>query len=770
MLKYWFCLNISLVLPCIYMGSLSFSLAASQIPLGSRLSVMENNLWVSSNGDFALGFFNHSDQPNLLSVGIWFNSKSIPVEKQTVVWVAGADVSVGNKSYFQLTLKGDLVLFDSSSGAFLWTSNTCHLSVTSAVLQDNGNFVLLNGNRDTVWQSFDTPSDTLVPGQNLSVYQILRAMSKNSISSYYSLQMSELGQLQLTWESNITYWTSGSPSHGKVTAVLRLNGALQLLDGSSRPVWSMFAEDHDDFVTFRFLRLDVDGNLRLYSWIEASASWRSVWQAVENQCDVFGTCGLHGICVFDDSGSPVCRCPFGLTSESNVKCLAPYRQNCHSSITMTAYKHTSLYGLYPPNDSVSVTGLQQCKILCQKDPFCTAVTYLNDGTAQCRMKKTQYITGYSDPSLISISFVKTCSGPMAALPLPNRGRVSAPLSPSPTYQLKRSYSLGIPILIAAAFGTFSVFTAAHIVVGFLICKRRNSSRRKAAAAFAGPNSAGLIMLSYTEIRELTGNFGHQIGPHLFKGKLPNNQPIAIKQLRTNMEERKFRSMVSLVGSIYHKNLVKVEGYCCEPGHKFLIYECLKNGSLEKCLQNPQMCKRLTWRKRMEICLSVAKAISYLHTECREFIAHGNLNCGNVVLDEDLQAKVSEFGLGEANAEPSSCVGAAERDVQDFGKFVLLLVSGCQEIEDVGKWAYSRWIARQVKGIVDERIEGVVASEELERAVRIAFWCLQSDERMKPSMGEVVKVLEGTLIVDPPPSFAWHMACDEEQMLESELEP
>lgn len=758
----------SLFLLCISIGSLNFPVADSQIPLGSNISAFGNQFWESSNGDFSFGFFTHSDQPNQFSVGIRFNSKSIPVDKQTVVWVAGADVTVGNKSYFELTQNGDLVLFDSSNGVTVWASKTSHLSVTSALLRDNGNLVLMNRNKDVVWQSFDTPSDTLLPGQNFSAFHMLRAASRNSVSSYYSLYMDVSGQLQLRWESNVIFWTSGSPSGSNLSAILTSDGAVQLLNRSLRPLWSVFGEDHNETVRFRFLRLDVDGNLRLYSWVETLKSWRSVWQAVENQCDVFATCGYCGICVFTLPGDPVCKCPFTSTTESSSKCLVPYNQNCKSGSTIVTYKHTTLYGMYPPNDLVTQTSLQQCKSSCEDDPQCTAVTYTNDGTAQCQMKKTQYVTGYSDPSLSSISFVKMCSNPVAVLPkLPN-----LPKSTPPQSDTKRSYGPCIPCLIGAASGTFVIFVVVHIGIGFYVCKRRISIRNKAVLAYKKPNSKGLITLSYTEIANLAGNFEHQIGPKVFKGMLLNNQPVAVKDLKaTGIEERTFRRAVLKIGSIHHKNLVKLEGYCCESGHRYLVYEYAKNGSVDKHIEDSKLSKKLTWRKRIDICLSVAKAISYLHTECREFVSHGNLKCENVVLDENLEAKVTEFGLGRINIEASNSVGDAASDVEDFGKMMVVLVTGQRGGEDVYEWAYKEWIEGKAEKVVDERIEGEVDLEELERVVRIVFWCLQADERMRPSMGEVVKVLEGTLTVDPPPSpFVCRRSWEEEDGLESDQEP
>lgn len=765
----------SYLLSCIIVGSLLPSVVASEIPLGSKLSVLDNDLWVSSNGDFALGFFNNSNQPNQYSVGIRFNSDSIPLDKQAVVWVAGAEITVSNYSYFELTSEGELVLSDSSSGGVVWMSNTANKSVSSASLHDDGNFVLLDRNKDIVWQSFDTPSDTLVPGQDLSTDEKLRAASRNTVSSYYTLYMSDLGQLQLKWESNVIYWVNGIPVNKTVRASLNSNGSFHLLDERSMPVWSVFADDHNDNVKFRFLRLDVDGNLRLYSWDEALGSWRSVWQAVENQCDVFATCGDHGVCSFINSSgnNPVCKCPFRSPTQYNSKCLFSSGHSCDARVSMMTYKHTSLYGIYPPNDSVTIASIDQCRDLCLKDPLCTAVTYLNDGTARCRIKTTPYVTGYCDPSLTSLSFVKICLDPFAVLP--NKSPSSPPPESSspPSSISKQPYKLGIDV----AVGSVCMFFVLQVAIGFWVYRMRVISvKKQASAAYAGPKSAGngIVRWTYAEIKEITGNFKHQLGPHSFKAMDQiSNQPVVVKKLDNPVEERVFRAMVAVIGSIYHKNMLKLEGYCCESVHRFLVYEFLKKGSLEEYMKDPKLCKRLTWRKRMGISLDVAKAINYLHTECREFVSHGNLKCGNVILDENLEAKVTEFGLMKLDiATPCFASGGeAEKDVEDFGKLVLALISGRQEEdeEDVCEWSYNKWISGYGWRIVDKRIEGEIEFEELERCLRIAYWCLQENWRMRPSMGEVVNVLQGTLTVDPPPP---PFSCLQEEGLTtmSELEP
>ncbi|XP_019416156.1 PREDICTED: G-type lectin S-receptor-like serine/threonine-protein kinase SD3-1 [Lupinus angustifolius] len=308
------CFITSLFLLCIFNGFLSHPLVAGVIPLGSKLSVIDNDCWVSSNVDFAIEFFNTSDEPNQYSVGIRFNSKSLPYSQQKLVWVTGNHQPVGNKSYFQLTLEGELVLFDPLQGVATWNSGTGNIFVVSAALHNNGNLVLKDRKQNIIWQSFDHPSDTLLPGQTFYAYAELLPTPKIPMSSPYRLYMKSSGHLQLQWFGNITYWRSEIPSaSSNLTASLTTSGALQILDQSSKPIWSVFGEDHNDSVNYRFLKLDVDGNLRFYSWIEASQSWRTVWQTVENQCKVFAICGRGGICVLTASGSADCLCPFEKT-------------------------------------------------------------------------------------------------------------------------------------------------------------------------------------------------------------------------------------------------------------------------------------------------------------------------------------------------------------------------------------------------------------------------------------------------------------------------
>lgn len=153
---------------------------------------------------------------------------------------------------------------------------------------------------------------------------------------------------------------------------------------------------------------------------------------------------------------------------------------------------------------------------------------------------------------------------------------------------------------------------------------------------------------------------------------------------------------------------------------------------------------------MDICIGVARALAYLHSGCMEFVSHGNLKWGNVLLNEALEAKVTEFGLARVRGNASQDSPGAEADVARFGEMIVIVVSGRRGGADACSWAYKEWAEGCAARVVDSRIGGKFHVEEVERMLRVAFWCIQTDARLRPMMGEVLKVLEGTLSVDPPP--------------------
>ncbi|XP_078430696.1 curculin-like (mannose-binding) lectin family protein / PAN domain-containing protein [Wolffia australiana] len=716
--------------------------ADSLIPLGSKLAVGETTRWVSPSGRFAVGFFNLSDQPYRFGVGVLFLSPAIPI----VVWAAGAGESVSGGSYLLLSDVGELVLFDSSRGAIAWTSNTSLSSVVSGDLLDDGNLVLLGENRAVLWQSFDTPSDTLVPGQKLASGQTLRAAGQSSVASYYALSVEPAKGMALSWEDNVTYWKTESPAAASppLSAFFSGDGTLQLLDRNLNPVWTVFGNDHGEkTASFRFVRLDVDGNLRMYSLDSVSGYRTVVWQAVQNQCKVFATCGLHGLCFFDGSGAASCKCPFGVKPGSSSSCVAPYKTSCGHGTTIVTLQHTSLYGVYPPEEASSVMSVDDCRSSCLRDLSCSSATWTNDGEARCLTKKTPFISGYEDASLPSVSFVKLCLDPFAVV-LPD----NQPEPPSSaTRGDARRTSKHRRRLAAAGAAVFIVLLLVQIVLGVRFARWRKKRKKAEEASRASiklrMGSGGIIPLTLTEVKALTGDFKHRLGPSSYRGVLPSEKAVVVREL-TGADPRQFQRWVAVLGSVHHRNLAKLEAFCGKSDQKecFLAYEFARNGSVERWRVHPRLSRRLTWERRMEICRGVARALAYLHSDCREFICHGKLSWSNVVLDGDFHAKVTDYGLAKLAGEG----GSAEEDVARFGEMVAVLVTGSDLSSAYGKWRSEA----AYEEVLDPAMARRAEPQQVERALRIAFWCAHPDHRLRPAMAEVAKVLDGTLPVDPPP--------------------
>ncbi|KAF5199263.1 G-type lectin S-receptor-like serine/threonine-protein kinase SD3-1 [Thalictrum thalictroides] len=731
-------------------------------PLGFEVSGYERKkVFVSENGLFAFGFIddNLKDDGNF-AVGIWYS-----LENKTAnvpVWTAGGGVRVSENSTITLSMDGCLTLFD--NGVIVWSSDTKGLGVQSTSLLNNGNLVLLGSGGRKIWESFNYPTNTLLPGQSLHYPQSLHP----SISSHYSLVMRRSGELALMWENNLTYWNSrlGSTTIAK-EARFESNGVLGLIDGTGATVWFKSSESfRDPSVVLRHLRIDSDGNLRIYSWDSVLRVWRVGWQAIENQCKVFGSCGLYSFCGYN-SGVPTCAClsEDSSNTEEGLPRTHPCNKmvdigNCKEGTSMSTLKHTVFYGLYPPHDVGVMLNQEACKEYCSNDTSCVAATSTNDGSGLCMIQRTRSISGYHDASNSAVSFLKVCLVPLAVSASQADLRSNATSNSLPSGQnLSRTKNWKSIIVTVAVIVVVSAcaFLGIEILVLWFIHKRRQIKAQSRIPfgkdAQMNPHYSALIRLSYDEVKELTANFKDQLGPSVFKGVLPNQIPVVAKVLNSVVaSERDFRMIVTTLGATHHRNLVQLKGFCFEPKHKILLYEYIPKGSLQKWLSKPKQERNgVNWQQRLDIACGIARALAYLHSECQQCIAHGSLKFENVLLDEKLVAKLTDFGLHSLldNDSASLSESLPERDIYMFGQMLLQILMGQQDI--VG-YSPQRLIQEMYH---DKKSVGSVEWEGIERACRIALWCMQDRPFLRPSIGEVVKVLEGNLSADrPPPSAAF----------------
>ncbi|KAK2995443.1 hypothetical protein RJ640_002740 [Escallonia rubra] len=741
------------------------------VPLGFEISGLDKSKnWVSENGVFGFGFMEKNDDVEGFIVGIRYNLGAKVAN--VPVWTIGGGLRVSMNSTFRLNMDGRLILFENLSGSIVWSSNTSNLGVLKASLLNNGNLVLLGTGDKVLWKSFDSPTSTLLPGQSLRFPQNLRAPSTKSTSSYYSFVIRRFGELALVWEDNVTYWRSHLSSSALVKeARFDSSGVLGLYDDNEKAVWSISSKDFgDNSVILRHLKIDKDGNLRIYSWDNAIRTWRAGWQAVEDQCSVFGSCGLYSVCGYNSTG-PVCDCLHldSLTSGNGAPSMdlggsgckkMVDLANCKMRTSMVVMKQTVLYGLYPPHDFDISLSQEACREYCSNDTSCIAVTSKNDGSGLCTVKRTSFISGYQGPSVPAMSFLKVCLVPEAVSARgANPHGTAAPDSVS-SGRLRAHGSSGrrlIGAIVVIAFLTATVILTMELFVVGFIYRRKNIEGRTRIPfgkdANMNPHYSAIIRLSLEEVKELTLDFTTQLGPSVFKGVLPNKTPVVAKLINDAVaSEKDFRVAVSTLGGTHHRNLVALKGFCFEPKQKILVYEYISNGSLDKWLfEIDQDQNQESWQQRLDIALGVARALAYLHTECQQCIIHGNLKLENVLLDETLVPKVTDFGLRSLSKKEmaSSSESPSERDIYLFGEMLLQIVTCKREISGDSQHQILEKLNQAQKYVASEDFSGV------ERMTRIAFWCMQSRPFLRPSIGEVIKVLEGTLSVDRPPvAFAF----------------
>lgn len=269
--------------------------------------------WRSPSGKFAFGFYPQG-QGNVFVIAIWF----VMGKTETLVWTAMRDDPVvTSNAKLQLTMDGKLILMDGRGKEKVIAGNAS-AKASSASMLDSGNFVLYNNNNNTIWQSFDYPTDTLLGGQSLpNGHNLVSNSSQSSHSSgRYHLEMQDDGNL-VQYPANTSLpgdadWATMTFNPGFNTHLyLNQTGLLQIMDtGSGRLMQTVNDESSlpkdGNHITYR-ATLDFDGRFRLYAHFN-NGSIQKVWQAgQEYACGLKGFCGFNSFCTFNDI-LPVCKC------------------------------------------------------------------------------------------------------------------------------------------------------------------------------------------------------------------------------------------------------------------------------------------------------------------------------------------------------------------------------------------------------------------------------------------------------------------------------
>ncbi|KAL0753608.1 hypothetical protein Bca101_091276 [Brassica carinata] len=752
---------------------LRFPFSSSTIPLGSVLYASgSNQSWSSPNFTFSVSFL-PSSSPNSFLAAVFF-AGNIPI------WSAG---TVDSRGSLRLSSSGSLRLTNGSN-ATVWDSGTDGLGVVLATIEDSGNLRLLDNQSNPVWSSFDHPTDTIVQLQNFTAGKVLR-------SGNYSFQLERRGNLTLKWNNSTTYWSQGlnssfSSNFSSPSLALQTNGVVLMFDSTlSGGTETIYSDDYGEGSnTFRFLKLDDDGNLRIYSSASRNSGPVSPhWSAVANQCLVYGYCGNFGICSYNDT-TPVCLCPsrnFGLVDVNDRRkgCKRKVELNdCSGNATMLDLGNTRLVtDSSDPNSEVFFAGSSPCRSNCLVSTTCLASVSLSDGSGNCWQKQRgSFFTGYQSSSVPSTSYVKVC-GPV----LPNQPLVG-------TKGDGNNSKVYLWIVAVAVVG--GLLGLAVVEVGLWWCCCRNNPKFGTLSShytLLEYASGAPVQFSYRELQRCTKSFKEKLGAGgfgtVYRGVLSNKTVVAVKQLEgIEQGEKQFRMEVATISSTHHLNLVRLIGFCSEGRHRLLVYEFMRNGSLDSFLFTTDSGKLLTWEYRFNIALGTAKGITYLHEECRDCIVHCDIKPENILVDDNYTAKVSDFGLAKLlnpkdnrHKNMSSVRGTrgylapewlanlpitSKSDVYSYGMVLLEIVSGKRNFDVSEKtnhkkfsiWAYEEFEKSNTEAILDKRLreDQTVDMEQVKRMVQTSFWCTQEQPLQRPTMGKVVQMIEGITAINKPP--------------------
>ncbi|XP_039170385.1 probable LRR receptor-like serine/threonine-protein kinase At1g53440 [Eucalyptus grandis] len=269
------------------------------------------------------------------------------------------------------------------------------------------------------------------------------------------------------------------------------------------------------------------------------------------------------------------------------------------------------------------------------------------------------------------------------------------------------------------------------------------------------------------------------GP-VYKGILLDGIIIAVKQHspKSKQGNREFLNEIGMISALQHPNLIKLYGCCIEGNQLLLVYEYLENNSLARALFGlDEQQIELDWATRKKIVLGIARGLAYLHEESGLKIVHRDIKATNVLLDKELNAKISDFGLAKLNEEEDTHISTRvagtigymapeyamrgyltdKADVYSFGVVALEIVSGKSNTNYRPKdefvylldWAYVLQEQGNVLELVDPRLGSDYFEEEAMRMLNLALLCTNPSPTLRPPMSSVVSMLEGKSAIQAP---------------------
>ncbi|KAF8664429.1 hypothetical protein HU200_054601 [Digitaria exilis] len=870
-----------LILFVFFSSSPSTTAAGASDTIAANASLADGETLVSAGEVFELGFFTASSS-GATFLGIWYMN----ITPQTVVWVANrnAPIPTGATASLAISATGALVLAN-PSGRVFWSSSNASTTGGAPVAQllDSGNFVLSAGG-DVLWQSFDHPSDTLLPGMKLG-WDLTTGLDRHlttwqssgdpSPGDYmFGIDIRGVPEGFIRYNGTTPVYRNG-PWNG-----LQFSGEPEMEPNNSNFRFEFISNATDVYYTFVADDNSGDGvvsrlvvnqsSLQRYVWPPGSQAWTLYWSLPRDQCDAYAKCGAFGVCD-TTGGSPACGCVHGFSPasprdwalrDSSGGCKRDTPLNCTGGDGFLRLEGVKLPDTTNATEDAAIT-VEQCRQRCLANCSCLAFSASNirGGDSGCIIWSSLLIDIRHFASGGQDLYVRLAASDL---------RMNLLTGLFFSYVLTSRFQR---ITILIYFGPFIVLQATsdgdgsrkkNIVVavfvslsalllfglgGFFIWNKffRNKGehqvshfcQEKQAVVYAKPcanpayemkifalsnpgrsqstqrfnsfdssipltpvqdrnledesgqnNDLNVTLFDMATIAFSTDNFAtsNKLGEGgfgtVYKGELEGGQTVAVKRLSKFSTQGldEFKNEVMLIAKLQHVNLVRLLGCCIHGEERILVYEYMENKSLDKfifaLIDQMQMgyadkgrsaaSAQLNWSKRLDIILGIARGLLYLHQDSRYKVIHRDLKAGNILLDKDMNPKISDFGVArifgdDTDSHTRKVVGtygymspeyamdgvfSVKSDVFSFGVLVLEIVSGRKnrgmysgEQTSLLSHAWKLWREGNAVALLDEAVAGGDhRGSEVLRCVQVALLCVQERPDDRPHMAAVLLAL------------------------------
>ncbi|KAG6502151.1 hypothetical protein ZIOFF_042040 [Zingiber officinale] len=793
-----------------FLGTIFFSpsIASDTLTVSTPLLDANRTTLISDGGRFELGFFSPVGSNNRY-VGLWYHSIS---DNQTVIWVANRKSPVTDRSgRLSLTSDGVLTITDGNS-TVVWSSDSqTALENPVAKLLNTGNFIVREAraaDSDGAWQSFEFPADTYIPGMKLGWnltsgrnYNITAWTSESDPSpSNYAIAIDYHGQAVIM-DGQLLHWRGG-PWNG-----FRFSGAEGMqrdntlgisFDYVTGPDHVFFSEYLIDPSVIDRLVINTSGTLQHFIWIQAKQLWTFVGFQPHDECDSVARCGPNGVC--HPEGSTLCKCLQGFTPRNNSGgldgCVRITALDCVNGTDGFARQSSvKLPDTSTASVDWSAVSLEECRLRCLRNCSCTgyAQANLSGSGSGCVLWSTdltdiKFYEGGTGQDLfvrvaaadLIISEFDTCS-----LSYHNFSSNDLAVSCSGTERKHGHWSPAV-VVIDIVVPALAIFLVVFVV--YCLC-RRKKEHGKYFDDDTEETDLDLPLFDLDTILEATQNFSPSnklgqggYGP-VYKGKFKDDgQEIAVKRLSETSSQgaNEFKNEVMVIAKLQHRNLVRLLGCCIQGRERMLIYEFMPNGSLDALLFDPTKSETLDWKTRHNIIVGIARGLLYLHHDSRLRIIHRDLKASNVLLDKDMNPKISDFGIArifggdDTEVNTMRVVGtygymspeyamngifSIKSDVFSFGILTLEIISGKKNrgVFDSSSpvnlldHVWNLWKEGKALNLVDKSIGDSFPTTEVLSCIKIGLLCVQELPEDRPTMNTLLKMLDTDISLLPEPT-------------------